>query len=197
MDRRKRSDRESRELSASRAGKLRGGLEIQPDFQLSAYVHLALDHFPPTAQPKGLPEKNICLHTHKNLPACASPKLPGPRILRSPRTPAAASGAGFGGAQLPLSNRFFPPTQNVEEPKRRAGEPSIHRFSRETQRPILLTDRELARGSCVASDSARLLRSAAATHPASRFFLSPSRGFRMPPYPGTMFGIPGTTACHS
>jgi hypothetical protein len=41
MDRRKRSDRESRELSASPAGKLRAGLEIQPDFQLSACdVHL-------------------------------------------------------------------------------------------------------------------------------------------------------------
>ena len=101
MDRRKRSDRESRELSASRAGKLRAGLEIQPDFQLSADLHLALDHFPPTAQSKGLLEKNICLHTHNYLPARVSPKLQGPRILRSPRTPAAASGAGFGGAQPP------------------------------------------------------------------------------------------------
>ena len=34
-----------RELFASRAGKLRAGLEIQPDFQLpAADVHLALDH---------------------------------------------------------------------------------------------------------------------------------------------------------
>ena len=61
------------ELSALRAGKLRAGLEIQPDFQLPAYVHLALDHFPPTAQSQGLPEKNICVHTRKNLPARASP----------------------------------------------------------------------------------------------------------------------------
>ena len=32
-----------------------------------------------------------------------------------PRNPAAASGARVWGAQ-PLSNRFFPPTHNVEEP---------------------------------------------------------------------------------
>ena len=63
-----------RELSALRAGKLRAGLEIQPDFQLPACdVHLALDHFPPTAQSQGLPEKNICVHTRKNLPSKNQP----------------------------------------------------------------------------------------------------------------------------
>ena len=116
MDRRKRSDRESRELSASRAGKLRAGTRKSSQiFNSLAYVHLALDHFPPTAQSKlAFFWKNICLHTDKNLPARASPKLEGPSIPRSPRTPAAASGAGFGGAQ-PIKG-VFPPTQNVEEP---------------------------------------------------------------------------------
>jgi hypothetical protein len=38
-----------------------------------------------------------------------------PELFLFPPNPAAASGAGIWGAQ-PLSNRFFPPTQNVEEP---------------------------------------------------------------------------------
>jgi hypothetical protein len=43
--------------------------------------------------------------------------LPWPKATHpsSPRTPAAASGAGLGGAQPP-SNQFLPPTENVEEP---------------------------------------------------------------------------------
>ena len=108
------------ERSALRAGKLRAGLEIQPDFQLPACdVHLALDHFPPTAQSQGFPEKNICVHTRENLPSGSNSRQPfsqaqRPLIPSSPRTPAAASGAGFGGAKPP-SNRSFPPTQNVEE----------------------------------------------------------------------------------
>ena len=46
------------------------------------------------------------------------------------------------------------------------------------QRPILITDRELARGSCVASGLARLLRPDAATHPAAspRFYRAGSWG---------------------
>jgi hypothetical protein len=69
-----------------------------------------------------------------------------------------------------------PSTHSKTSRSQREGrEPSIHRFRRETETSDIAHRQRVARGSCVASGSARLLRPAAATHPASRFFLSPSR----------------------
>ena len=175
MDRRKRSDRESRELSGSRAGKLRAGLEVQPDFQLPAYVHLALDHFPLTAQSKRAFPKR----TFASIPTKICPPVPAltckGRAFQFPPNACRGERCGVWGRTTPI-NRFLRPTQNVQEPKfggsrkKKGREPSIHRFRRETETSDIAHRPRVARGSCVASGSARLLRPAAATHPASRFF---------------------------
>ena len=95
------------ELPALRASELAARLEIQPELQLSSsHIHLAFDHFPSTSQTQRLAEKNIGIHSGDSaLPIWRAPSSPclgrRPLIQSSPRTPAAASGAGFGGAQPP------------------------------------------------------------------------------------------------
>ena len=102
--------RERPELSALRASGLAARLEIQPELQLSpTNIHLALDHFPSPSQTRRFAEKNIGIHSPESaLPIWRAPALPvlaeGPHP-EFPRTPAAASGAGLGGAQPP-SNQF-------------------------------------------------------------------------------------------
>ena len=124
--------------------------------------------------------------------ACSVANLQGPRIPRSPRTPAAVSSAGFG-AHSPI--KPVPSTHSKPRGAKKKGrKPSIHRFRRETETSDIADRPRVARGSCVASGSARLLRP---RDPSCSRFLSPSGGFRMPPYPGTVYGVPGTAGWHS
>ena len=112
-------------LPALRTRKARSGFEIQPQAQPTALdIHLAFDDFPPGPEPECHPEQIVGVHSHKTLHArkrSASPSLRWPKAPHqsSPRTPAAASGAGIGGAQPPAiwfvssmqfsAEPFFPP----------------------------------------------------------------------------------------